>query len=217
MTEPEPPFSKWATDFYLIEIARQCAFAVIAGHAVLTARDHSVQERLAAEAQAQAFIGAVANVSKIFWPTGSASYAKRRSAYLRSLLEIDDESPLKNRKIRNAFEHYDERLDRWISSHPWASNGLTSAEGVTGPLPHRDVPLRMVDEDGILTVGGEVYDVDISATIGLLIALHQRAEALNPLAKNPQTVVQLVTAMRPPGFVGLEGLPRPGTTPSPGP
>ena len=35
---------------------------------------------------------------------------------LRELLDIDDSNPLFNRKIRNHFEHYDDRIESWFES-----------------------------------------------------------------------------------------------------
>jgi hypothetical protein len=59
------------------------------------------------------------NLSKIFWP---AYYKDRpdiskdyslRGKYLRELLAVDKRRPLNSRKLRNYFEHYDERLHHW--------------------------------------------------------------------------------------------------------
>ncbi|MCK0133365.1 hypothetical protein [Arenibacter sp. S6351L] len=52
------------------------------------------------------------NISKILWPM--ISKYKERGIQLRELLKIDSESILKNRKIRNKFEHYDELLDNFF-------------------------------------------------------------------------------------------------------
>src|SRR4030067_1143791 len=57
-------------------------------------------------------------VSRLLWPPGSNSRpmkkrAKQRGAHLRNSLEIDDVHSLKERTLRDHFEHFDERLDDW--------------------------------------------------------------------------------------------------------
>ncbi|WP_337016407.1 hypothetical protein [Pantoea agglomerans] len=54
-----------------------------------------------------------AALSRYFWPVRE-SHASR-GQYLRDALEIGEDSPLKNRDLRNAIEHFDERLDRYLS------------------------------------------------------------------------------------------------------
>lgn len=59
----------------------------------------------------QALLNAAASISKAFWGS-NAGEATRRGA-LRDSFGVDDASPLKLRKLRNSFEHLDERLDSW--------------------------------------------------------------------------------------------------------
>ena len=56
-----------------------------------------------------ALVTSAANVSKLLWERTGA--ADRRA--LRSALEIDDDSPIRNRVLRNHLEHFDERLAKW--------------------------------------------------------------------------------------------------------
>lgn len=62
----------------------------------------------------QAFLISIGNISKILWPGNKKSID--RGKHLRSLLGIDNQSVLRERKFRNHFEHFDERLDQWIDS-----------------------------------------------------------------------------------------------------
>jgi hypothetical protein len=62
----------------------------------------------------QAFLIASGNLSKLFWPGLKAN--KGRGEYLREFFNVEENSPLKDRRIRNHFEHFDERLDRWDSA-----------------------------------------------------------------------------------------------------
>ena len=52
------------------------------------------------------------NVSKILW---NSKY-KNRSEQLRNLLNVADDNLLSNRKFRNHFEHYDERIENWFEN-----------------------------------------------------------------------------------------------------
>ncbi len=59
----------------------------------------------------QSILVSAGNVSKILWPNNSA---KARGEQLRKLLNIDAKNILANRKFRNHFEHYDERIEKWF-------------------------------------------------------------------------------------------------------
>jgi hypothetical protein len=64
-----------------------------------------------------------AAVSRYFWPVRSGHEA--RAEQLRAAFDVDDASPLRSRDLRNAIEHFDERLDKYL------------AEGIVGRIvPH---------------------------------------------------------------------------------
>ena len=65
----------------------------------------------------QNLVGQGAALSRFFWPVrnGKLSQHERRGKRLRDALLVDDESPLKNRELRNAIEHFDEKLDTYLS------------------------------------------------------------------------------------------------------
>ncbi|HEX8229678.1 MAG TPA: hypothetical protein VF826_10245 [Chloroflexia bacterium] len=53
------------------------------------------------------------NISKLLWPI-SQKY-RTRGEWLRKAFKVQDAPPLKSREIRNDLEHYDERLELWLS------------------------------------------------------------------------------------------------------
>lgn len=53
-------------------------------------------------------------VSRFFWPTNKNQLTVARGGRLREAFHLDDASPLKLRTLRNAFEHFDEKLDRFL-------------------------------------------------------------------------------------------------------
>lgn len=63
---------------------------------------------------AQNIIVQGAALSKYFWPI-DAKY-KKRGAWLRDLFSVDDQNPLKDRNVRDAIEHFDEKLDRYLKN-----------------------------------------------------------------------------------------------------
>jgi hypothetical protein len=62
----------------------------------------------------QSILVSTANISKILWPIKSQLRGKR----LREMLEVEAENILSNRKFRNYFEHYDERIEEWFDNRP---------------------------------------------------------------------------------------------------
>ncbi|MEO3408520.1 hypothetical protein AAFN85_31690 [Mucilaginibacter sp. CAU 1740] len=59
----------------------------------------------------QSILVSVGNVSKILWP--NEKY-KTRGEKLRQLLKVKNDNALSNRKFRNHFEHYDERIEEYF-------------------------------------------------------------------------------------------------------
>jgi hypothetical protein len=59
----------------------------------------------------QAFVVGAGNLSKALWGSGGKLHEERRP--LRESLSVTDDSPLQKVDMRNNFEHYDERIDRW--------------------------------------------------------------------------------------------------------
>lgn len=62
----------------------------------------------------QSILGAAGNVSKILWPQLKES--KDRGGKLRRLLGIDEKNIIADRKFRNHFEHYDDRIEKWFDN-----------------------------------------------------------------------------------------------------
>jgi hypothetical protein len=73
----------------------------------------------------QAFLSAVANVSKLLWGSGTSNQqrleAEERRRPLRETLDVAEDSPLRARAFRNHFDHFDERLEKQFND--WAAGG----------------------------------------------------------------------------------------------
>ena len=53
-------------------------------------------------------------LSRYFWPSDKAH--EPRGLYLRNVLMVTDNGPLKSRAVRNQMEHFDENLDEYLKS-----------------------------------------------------------------------------------------------------
>lgn len=111
MTEEIAPMEPFRLNLFQSLVRDQC-FA--AGLAIAQANDALAttptdHDRL--WASVQSFLTASANVSKALWGQGGKLADQRAS--LRASLGVQDDSPLRNVDMRNHYEHFDERIDRW--------------------------------------------------------------------------------------------------------
>jgi hypothetical protein len=117
---------------FLSEIALQSKIAQRAGERLQATRDHF--DKLEVWSSIQLILVAAANVSKILWP--EKKYTSRGEK-LRSILNIEQNNLLADRKFRNHFEHYDDRIERWFNEQPSAVyedleiNPFQSIRGIT--------------------------------------------------------------------------------------
>jgi hypothetical protein len=141
---------------YLFEIEEQCRYASKAWKDAQSS-DYDLQWY-----SIQAFLVAIANISKFLWPVKKASKeTKGRCEQLRSRLSIEDDHPFKSRSMRDSFEHSDERLDEWIASPQRGMHyGRISSRGVRGQAVGDSHYSRYFELDsGVLTFFGEEYDL----------------------------------------------------------
>lgn len=75
---------------------------------------HENFDRLEVWCSIQSILVSAANISKILWSSKNRIRGKR----LRELLKVEADNILSNRKFRNHFEHYDERIEDWFNNHP---------------------------------------------------------------------------------------------------
>ncbi len=69
-------------------------------------------------------------ISRFFWPSQNKGYHKIRAEKLREVYHVNDSCVLKNRKMRNLIEHFDENLDDFLNEF---TNGIVMPKYV-GPL-----------------------------------------------------------------------------------
>jgi hypothetical protein len=100
---------------FIGEIVLQSKIAHRAAERLLANRDKF--DQIEVWCSIQSILVAAGNVSKILWPQKKCA---ARGEKLRKLLNIDQNNLLADRKFRNHFEHYDERIEAWFVENPSA-------------------------------------------------------------------------------------------------
>ena len=137
---------------YLWEIEEQCRYAKKAWGDAQT-NDYDLQWY-----SIQAFLVAIANVSKFLWPIKKRSI--ERGNQLRKILGVKDTHPFKSRLMRDSFEHSDERLDSWLASREQGLHlGRVTIQGRHGTHGGSHYVRYFERDTGILTFFGENYDL----------------------------------------------------------
>lgn len=202
----QPIWDEWAQQVYLTSLARdiryaQLALAEVRGRANRTPPDPLAWMPL------ETFLMFTAKVSKTFRPTqmnnepkkpGPARDAHQRRKFrgerLCELLGVDDASPIWAREVRDASEHFDERLDEWIFPHPRASAEEMEAGETVNFIPP---PARTIDPTSWdVEVSGQTLNLDVIG-VELRRILDQVTE-LEPLAAVIDPVLGMMLAGLPP-------------------
>lgn len=99
-----------------------------------------------------------AALSRYFWPTQKESGS--RGEQLRLGLGIGEDSPLKSRSLRNAIEHFDERLDDYLKQ---SIVGHILPQYVGSAPKNEQVPFHLFRgyflDTGEFTLLGETYEM----------------------------------------------------------
>ena len=103
----------YAEVFYIISIiyAAEACLVAYARYEYECARG---QDDAAAASAMHEALGHAAGLSRFFWPPSQKRIAHARAEKLRQTYSLDADSPLRARGLRNALEHYDERLDEFL-------------------------------------------------------------------------------------------------------
>lgn len=121
----------------------------------------------------EGLLNAAANLSKTFWGSGGKLPAERKP--LRDSIGLSDSSPLQDVDMRNHFQHYDERVDRWwrkSKDHNYVDMNLGDFYFPTEDI---DKFRNYVRATGELWFWGERYD--INAIVAEVKAIVPKLEA----------------------------------------
>ena len=144
---------------FQMEVIEQCRFAVLAAQDLNTALKAGDMENI--WYAVHGFLTAAANVSKLLWPVNERIAG--RGEVLRKSFLVPEDSPLKSRKLRNQFEHFDEHLETWAMT---SKNRNIIDRGVGDPskiqlssLESGDYVRFINTKDGTIIFRGEAYVV----------------------------------------------------------
>ena len=100
---------------FQLELETQCKFIILGAQAV----NEGLAERRANSDQVwfglQGILVSAANASKLLWGSRAEPVLETRRP-LRESVSVTDDSPLSSRRLRNDFEHFDERLEDWFGA-----------------------------------------------------------------------------------------------------
>lgn len=119
-----------AKQVFIGEIVKQAKIAKRAAERLPASTDNF--DQIEVWCSIQSILVAAGNVSKLLWP--SRTHAAR-GEMLRKLLNVDDRNLLSDRKFRNHFEHYDERIEDWFeknSSGVYMDSRIDAFESIWG-------------------------------------------------------------------------------------
>jgi hypothetical protein len=176
-------------DLFLGEIRRQCTFALISYNGVvdalnspnLVSNDETKKKKELDNFWffIQGFLIAVANISKILWPSRQrgkvSTETESRGIKLRQILSLNNSHPLlKERKFRNHFEHYDTRIEEWnkkSKDRVLIDSNIGNIEYPSGETPTTVAYMRNFDpNDFVLTFRDEKYSIkEVFEEISVLI------------------------------------------------
>jgi hypothetical protein len=145
----------------------------------------------------QNFIIGAGNVSKTLWGTGrnqtEADARQARRKPLRDSLGITDASPLRRIKIRNDYEHLDERIEQWwneSTNHNFVDSLIGPRGSIGGDAidQNKDI-LRWLDPStGDVIFWGNELNIPIVVTEVQLLLPTAQAEADKPHWEPPEAV-----------------------------
>jgi hypothetical protein len=142
--------------FYL-ELIQQCRFAKLSIEDISTysSPDKHSSERI--YYAIQNFLTSLGIISTILWPTKH----KERGYELRKKLKVRDDSVLRNRKFRNHFIHFNERVENWAEAFEirgFSDWNIGSWDGVS--LPSELIRVRTFDpKTWMLTFRDEEFNL----------------------------------------------------------
>jgi hypothetical protein len=143
---------------FVMEIKNQCIFAKIAYNDFRRSLESNDMDRI--WYSIQGFLVAVANISKMLWST-KVKYPNRGED-LRKSLSVDNNSPLNSRKVRNHFEHFDDRLETWYEespTHRYIDRSIASGINFVGGSAPIDYIRNFDNDRSVLTFRGEEYEI----------------------------------------------------------
>lgn len=147
---------------FVMEIDRQCGFAYLAAvdlQQASRALDHD-----GIWYSIQALLAAAANVSKLLWTRqkDNRGYPISRTLAQIYSVEVNSHPLLRDRTMRNHFEHFDERIGAWMKEstrHNFVDTNIGPVRQAIGGVEPKDFMRNFDPATGILHFRGQAYDL----------------------------------------------------------
>ncbi len=199
---PGPARDRGVRDLYLREVGRQSRYALAAlaialsvPDAELDGDDSEVWPALQSALVAAALVSRILDGSRVHGGQAARRHAKKRGAELRALLEVEEDSPLLERRLRDHLEHLDERLDRLaLDEQRTVYVDLCIVRGqrvmaVAADQQLEEISLREFgSHSGFAAFGGEAFDL-----FALRFELNRVRERVALLLQEPVPHADLLT------------------------
>lgn len=144
---------------FLYEIERVSRYALSSigeFNSLLEARDGGADELIRKIDEVVADAGRIA---QMLWPHKQGNSA--RGAYLRRVLEVPEDSPIKDKSLRNSLEHFDERIEAWAASSRRRNFvDLTfGPENTVGGVEPSDIMRHYLPDRHVYRFRGDEFDI----------------------------------------------------------
>lgn len=124
-----------------------------------------------------------ASISRFFWPSGLGDrrfvrLRELRAKQLRAKFDLHSSSPLKNRRLRDSLEHFDERLDKFLLEN---DAGHFHPQAIIGSYPkdqeaiHKIFKLVDPSRNIFVVLGKEFAFASIRTAVGELKSKFEHA------------------------------------------
>jgi hypothetical protein len=164
----------------------QCEYMIVAYHGIQFGLEQN--DGVTIFRELQNFLSASANVSKLLWGQRGKNLEPQRNL-LRDSIGVADDSPLRIVRMRNHFEHLDERLDEWwrdSKQHNSVDFCIAPPDKIVG-FDTKEL-FRVYDPDtGIMHFWGDEFNIReiMNEVIRILPTLRQEAEKPHWEVKQP--------------------------------
>lgn len=165
------------------QVLLECKFALLAADDLSEAVNQHDTTRIFYAIQN--FLNAVGNISKALWGQTGSRDKERRA--LRDSIGISDDSVLQHVNMRDNYEHFDERIDRWwqqSSRHNYADLNIGTPSMISS-LEETDMFRTFDPQTGDVIFWGQSFNVPVLIDEITRILPTVAAEAGKPYSESP--------------------------------
>ena len=170
------------------EVAIQANLALMAYQELRRlAENPETRQRRELWAYVQSLLAHTAMISKFMKPIRNVGLASIRAILLKALLNLEDDSPVFCRGVRDNVEHLDERIDTWLASEKSILESVFENRGVYDYLnmPENGEERRwfvrrvyLINEDVFISEGRQdLEEIDLTVLATELRRIRDKADA----------------------------------------